>query len=179
MFEVYLLRFATAAHNVGHFQLECNFDEAVFSERMKVGLYNSKRNLRKREQKLSVTANSNLKPAADTPGEVAKAETAGEAGQSRADNVPAPTEPGNDCQDSIAAEVVAHCLEAATKGGKSFSCNVRLIRSAVFRRDPQGKNGPLQNELKSLLNGVGNNDVAETQEALTILQEEADLGVNM
>ncbi len=176
---MYLLRYASAAHNVAHFHLQCDFDENAFSEKMKVGLYNSKRNMQKRSKGRTAKPSSTATAPKAVDAAVEDHPKTAKAGPSPPGNVPAPTEPGNQAQEHAAAEVVAHCLEVATKGGKSFTCNVRLIRSAVFRRDPQGKNRPLQNALRALLHGVRKNDVAETKDALQKLREEQDLGLNM
>ncbi len=177
---MFLLHFAAAAHNVAHFDDQCEFDENAFSDRMKVGLYNSKRNQETRakathtERTATVTAATGT-AATDNEQPAAKRGTKAPAST----NIPAPTDPGDETQARVEADLVAHCLEAATNGGTSFSCNIRLIRSAVFRRDPQGKNKPLQNALRALLNGVRRNDVNETKEALRILEEDENLGANM
>ncbi len=178
VFEVYVLRLATAAHNVAHFHFDCEFDEKKFSDKMKVRLYNSKRNKAWRDKDCG---GLNPKPNADSAhvkdqGQV----SATDAGGKRAlDSVPAPTEPGDHTQEAIAAELVSQCLDGATKAGASFSCNVRLIRSAVHRRDPRAENVPLQNALKALLNGVRNNDVHETESAIKALEADVVLGKDM
>ncbi len=172
VFEVYVIRVATAAHNVAHFSEDCNFDEALFSDRMKVGLYNTKRNVEKRAKAVDKPCTATAPPDAGEP-------VMESASRPPAGNLPAPAEPGNAAQESVAADIVAHCLQAATRGGSSFACNVRLIRSAVHRRDPQGINRPLQNALKSLLNGVRSNDAHATEEAINVLKKDATLGSNM
>ncbi len=173
---MYILRLARAAHNVAHFGEVCEFDEAKFSDRMKVRLYNTKRNREWREKERKRAAA--FAPSSADVDEAAPA-SVGRGTDDVTVNVPTPTEPGNRTQEHIAADLVAKTLNSATKAGASFSCNVRLIRSAVFRRDPAGQNKPLQNALRSLMKGVRANDVHGTEEALKVLQEDVDLGVNM
>ncbi len=178
MFEVYVLRVALAAHNVAHFSSDCEFDADKFSDRLKVRLYNSKRNVdRRAKQKDTDTIVPQQRSGSVLQEESRSAPR--NSPKKPMDSVPAPTAPGDKTQELIAAEVVGQCLESATNAGASFACNIRLIRSAVFRRDPTGRNVPLQNALRSLLKGVRSNDVQETKAALEALREDVNLGANM
>ncbi len=195
VFEVFLVRFAHAAHNYAHFNDSCRFDEELFANRMKVHLYNAKQigtmNKARDASKPAAAEGKARDGAAEADGqgdkghEMASADTGdpaatGPSGSNGVDlAMPAPPEIGNATHEGIAAEQVARCLEHATRGGRNFAANIRLIRSAVFRRDPQGKNKPLQNALRTLLNGARHGHVHEVQEALDVMKQDVDLGANM
>ena len=58
-----------------------------------------------------------------------------------------------------------------------MATNVRLIKTAVYRRDPMAKNKPLQNAMNALMKGLKDNDVEETEAALTYMRKQVDLHV--
>ncbi len=171
---MFLVQAALAAHNYAHFNDSCSFDESVFSNRMKVGLYNSKRNETSRTKVDNGPPDNGENKVHEQEKEPDAFETTTRC--ERDLDMPAPAEVGNAVQEGIAAEKVAQCLDDATRRGRCFASNIRLIRSAVFKRDPQGQNMPLQNALKMLLHGARHGDVPVVQDALVAMQAEVDLG---
>ncbi len=170
--EVYCEKIATAAHSYAHVNRACEFDPELFHDRMKLAIYNTRRQI----PKGSLVAATTRPVTAMSIRKATNGSTADNEAPQPDLAIPAPPHPQDEAQQRIAAEAVVEAMNAATNAGRSFANNVRLIRSAVYHRDPKGQNKPLQNALKALLRAVQENDVKETEEAMKVVRAQVDFG---
>ena len=119
---------------MAHFYQDCHFDFVVFNNKMKASLYNTKRNVAKRVERVRV------RQVAAVP----KPATQATAPPTTDNGIP----PRREATDAEIASMI--CTEAGFEPPLTLHEAVRKVRFIVFGKDPLDDNQEIQDHLEEL-----------------------------